>query len=326
MTQALAVQLTEFGGPEVMKRVSFELPPPGSGDVQIRQTAIGFNYLDVYQRTGRYPLPTPTGLGHEAAGVVEAVGPDVGDLRVGDRVVYMNAGIGAYADRRNVPAAKLVKLPDGMADDVAAALFFKAMTAQYLVKTTYRVRAGDIVVVHAAAGGVGQILSAWAKALGATVIGTAGSPAKCEIARAAGCDIAIDYSTPDWVARVIDASGGKKAHVVYDSVGRSTFDGSLDIAAPFGYVVVYGAASGPIPPFDIDLLNRKGCLFLTRPSVFPHNATVDLLRANARDVFDAYEKGLIRAQIGARFGLQDIERAHIAAESRSTTGAIVITP
>lgn len=326
MTQARAVQLTAFGGPEVMKLVTLDLPAPAAGEVQLRQTALGFNYLDVYQRTGKYPLPTPTGLGHEAAGVVEVVGPGVDDVRVGDHVVYMNAGIGAYADRRNVAANKVVKVPAGVDDDVAAALFFKAMTAQYLVRKTYPIQKGDIVVVHAAAGGVGQILSAWAKGLGATVIGTAGSAAKCEVARNAGCDVAIDYSASDWVERIIEATQGKKARVVYDSVGQHTFMGSLDIAAPFGYVVVYGAASGPIPPFETELLNRKGCLYLTRPSVFPHNADVQALRANAADVFDAYARGIIRAHIGARFDLANIADAHRAAESRATTGAIVITP
>ena len=268
MTQAQAVQVSEFGGPDVMKLVTLDLSAPAAGHVQVRHTAIGFNYLDVYQRSGKYPLPSPTGLGHEAAGVVEAVGEGVDDLRVGDRVVYMNAGIGAYADRRNVPANKLVTLPEAIGDEEAAALFFKAMTAQYLVKKTYPIQRGDIVVVHAAAGGVGQILSAWAKALGATVIGTAGSSAKCDVALAAGCDVAIDYSKDDWVERVVGATDGKKARVVYDSVGRDTFNGSLDITAPFGYVVVYGSASGAIPPFETDLLNRKGCLYLTRPSVF----------------------------------------------------------
>lgn len=326
MTQALSVQLTEFGAPDVMRLVASDLPAPAAGEVQLRQTAVGFNYIDVYQRSGRYPLPTPTGLGHEAAGIVEAVGPGVDDLSVGDHVVYMNAGIGAYADRRNVAANKLVRLPQGIADETAAALFFKAMTAQYLVKKTYPIQPGDIVLVHSAAGGVGQILSSWAKALGATVIGTAGSPAKCQIALASGCDVAIDYSNDDWVDQIVAATGGKKARVVYDGVGQRTFMGSLDCTAPFGYVVVYGAASGPIPPFETELLNKKGCLFLTRPSVFPHNATPELLRANAKDVFDAFAKGSIHANIGARFSLRDIARAHAAAEARETTGSIVIVP
>lgn len=326
MMQARSISLNEFGGPEVMRLVSADLPAPGPGDVQLRQTAIGFNYIDIYQRTGKYPLPTPTGLGHEAAGVVEALGPGVTDLSVGDRVVYMNAGVGAYADRRNVPAAKLVKIPAGVSDEEAAAVFFKAMTVQYLVKKTYAVQAGDIVLVHAAAGGVGQILSGWAHALGATVIGTAGSAAKCEAARAAGCDAAIDYTQDDWVAQVVAATGGKKARVVYDSVAKHTFMGSLDCAAPFGLVVLFGAASGPAPAIDPELLTKKGCLFLTRPSVFPHNADTDTFRANAADVFDAMQSGAVRAVIGARYSLAQIQDAHRAAESRAVTGAIVITP
>jgi len=219
-----------------------------------------------------------------------------------------------------------VKIPAGISDEDAAAVFFKAMTAQYLVKKTYAVQPGDIVLVHAAAGGVGQILSGWAHALGATVIGTAGSAAKCDVARAAGCDAAIDYSQDDWVQQVIAATGGRKARVVYDSVARHTFMGSLDCAAPFGMVVLFGAASGPAPAIDPELLNKKGCLFLTRPSVFPHNADTQTFRANAADVFDAMRSGAVRAAIGARYDLTQIQDAHRAAERRAVTGAIVITP
>lgn len=326
MTIAQAIRLTAFGGPEVMRLERLDLPPPSPGEVQLRQTAIGFNFIDIYQRAGKYPLPTPTGLGHEAAGVVEALGAGVTDLAVGDHVVYMNAGVGAYADRRNVPAGKLVKIPDGISDDDAAAVFFKAMTAQYLVKKTHAVQPGDVVLVHAAAGGVGQILSGWAKALGATVIGTAGSQAKCAAALAAGCDAAIDYSQPDWVERVLAAMDGRKARVVYDSVARHTFMGSLDCAAPFGLVVLFGAASGPAPAIDPELLNKKGCLFLTRPSVFPHNADVATFRANAADVFAAMQSGAVRATIGASFRLDQVADAHRAAESRASTGAIVLRP
>ncbi|QOT75658.1 quinone oxidoreductase family protein [Cupriavidus basilensis] len=326
MTSARVVELTEFGGPEVMRLVDAGLPAPAAGQVQLRQTAIGFNYIDVYQRSGKYPLPSPTGLGHEAAGVVEAVGEGVTALREGDRVVYMHAGIGAYASRRNVPADKLVKLPDSIDDLTAAAIFFKAMTAQYLVRKTHPVQAGDIVLVHAAAGGVGQILSSWAKALGATVIGTAGSAQKCEVARAAGCDVAINYSQADWVEQVIAATDGRKARVVYDSVGKHTFMGSLDCAAPFGLVALYGAASGPVPAFEPELLSKKGCLFLTRPSVFPHNADPQTFRANAADVFQAIGQGAIRAAIGARFPLEQVAEAHRMAEARATTGAILLLP
>lgn len=326
MTTARAIRLTEFGGPEVMHLDTVDVLAPAAGEVQLRHTAIGFNFIDVYQRMGRYPLPSPTGLGHEAAGVVDAVGAGVTDLKVGDRVVYMNAGVGAYAERRNVPADKLVRLPAGITDEDAAAVFFKAMTAQFLVKKTYAVQPGDIVVVHAAAGGVGQILCRWAKALGATVIGTAGSAAKCEVARAAGCDAAVDYTQADWVAQVVAATGGRKARVVYDSVAKDTFLGSLDCTAPFGMVVLFGGASGPAPLIEPELLNKKGCLFLTRPSVFPHNADTATFRANAKDVFDAMASGAVRASIGARFRLDQVADAHRAAEARATAGAIVLVP
>ena len=327
MTTARAIRLTEFGSPDVMRLETLDVPPPAAGEVQLRHTAIGFNYIDVYQRMGRYPLPSPTGLGFEAAGVVEAVGAGVTDLKVGERVVYMNAGgVGAYADRRNVPADRVVVIPAGISDEDAAAVFFKAMTAQFLVRKTYAVQPGDIVVVHAAAGGVGQILSRWAKALGARVIGTAGSAAKCEAARAAGCDVAVDYTKPDWVEQVIAATGGAKARVVYDSVAKDTFLGSLDCTAPFGMVVLFGAASGPAPAIEPEILNKKGCLFLTRPSVFPHNVDTATFRANAKDVFDAMASGAVRAAIGARFRLDQVADAHRAAEARAQAGAIVILP
>ena len=238
----------------------------------------------------------------------------------------MNAGIGAYASARNVAADKLVAIPDNIPDDVAAAVFFKAMTAQYLVQKTYQVKAGDVVLVHAAAGGVGQILAGWAKALGAFVVGTVGSPAKFAAAKEAGCDAVVDYSQPNWVEEVIKATGGKKANVVYDSVAKTTFLGSLDCAAPFGTVALFGAASGPAPEIQPEILNKKGCLFLTRPSVFPHNATAALLKENAKAVFDAIAKGQVKVQIGAKFSLEQAADAHRAAEGRQVSGAIVMTP
>ena len=326
MAMARMVSITEPGGPEVMKLVDKELPPPAKGEVQLRQTAIGFNYIDVYQRKGLYPLELPSGLGHEAVGVVEAVGEGSERFKVGDRVMYMNAGLGAYTTRRNVPVDKLVAVPSGVSDEVAAAVFFKAMTAQYLVKKTYKVKAGDVVLVHAAAGGVGQILAGWAKALGAFVVGTVGSPAKVAVAKAAGCDAVVDYSQPNWVEEVLKATGGRKANVVYDSVAKDTFLGSLDCTAPFGTVALFGAASGPAPEIQPEILNKKGCLFLTRPSVFPHNATPALLQENARDVFDAVAHGYVKISIGGKFGLEQIADAHKAAEGRKVTGAIVITP
>jgi len=326
MKSARQVIITEFGSPEKMKIVSAELAGPADGEVQLRQTAIGFNYIDVYQRKGVYPLPLPTGLGHEAAGVVEAVGAGVGQFKKGDRVAYMNAGLGAYADYRNVAAERLVKIPEGVDDEQAAALLFKGITAQYLLKKTHAVKAGEVVLIHAAAGGVGQILCQWAKGLGAFVIGTAGSPAKCAIAKEAGADIVIDYSQENWPAELLAATGGKKANVVYDSVGKDTFLKSLDCAAQFGLVVVFGAASGPAPAIEPELLNKKGCLFLTRPSVFPHNADPAVFRENAADLFGAIEAGIVKASIGARFKLDDIVEVHRSAEARATKGATLIIP
>lgn len=326
MTRARSVQLHGFGGAEVMKVETIDLDAPAAGEAQLRQTAIGFNFIDIYQRSGVYPLPTPTGLGFEAAGVVESVGAGVTAVKPGDRVAYMNAGVGAYANRRNVVADKLVVLPDAIGDEAAASLLFKGMTAQYLLRRTYAVQPGDLIIVHSAAGGVGQILSRWGKALGAEVVGTASSPEKCEIARQAGCAIAIDYSQPGWTETLLAATDGRKARVVYDAVGKDTLLHSLDLAAPFGLVVSYGAASGPAPAIAPDLLNKKGCLFLTRPSVFPHNADPETFRANAAELFAAIAEGKVRIDIGARFKLDDIVAAHRAAESRATTGAIVIQP
>lgn len=320
------VIIREFGAPEVMKIETGDLPEPAPNQVRLRQTAMGFNFIDVYQRKGVYPLPLPTGLGHEAAGVVEAVGTEVGEFRVGDRVAYMHAGIGAYADFRNVAADRLVRIPEGVSDEQAASLIFKGLTAQYLLRKTHRVASGEIVLVHAAAGGVGQILCQWAKALGAFVVGTAGSPEKCAIARNAGADVAIDYSREDWPKALLEATNGRKANVVYDSVGKDTFLKSLDCAAQFGLVVLYGAASGPAPAIEPELLNKKGCLFLTRPSVFPHNADAAVFRQNAAELFDAIALGVVKSSIGARFTLDEIVAAHKAAESRMTQGATLIVP
>lgn len=326
MTRARQIILNTFGPADVMQLHDVTLPAPAAHEVQLRQTAIGFNYIDVYQRRGIYPLPAGTGLGHEAAGVVQAVGAGVSDLQPGDRVAYMNAGPGAYASHRNVAADRLVRIPAGVSDEDAAALLFKGMTAQYLLRKTHRVQPGDVILVHAAAGGVGQILCQWGKALGAYVVGTAGSAQKCAVARAAGADVAIDYTQPGWPAALLEATGARKARVVYDSVGKDTFLHSLDLAAPFGLVVLYGAASGPAPAIEPELLNKKGCLFLTRPSVFPHNADPAVFRANAAELFAAMAAGHVRASIGARFALADVVQAHQAAEARATQGAILIQP
>ena len=326
MTTARIVSLNELGSADVIKLIDKELPAPGKGEVQLRQTAIGFNFIDVYQRSGVYPLELPTGLGHEAAGVVEAVGEGVTRFKIGDRVMYMNAGIGAYASHRNVSVDKLVSIPSNVSDEVAAAIFFKAMTAQYLVQKTYKVKAGDVVLIHAAAGGVGQIVAGWAKALGAFVVGTVGSQAKLAVAKAAGCDAVVDYSQPNWVEAVMKATGGRKFNVVYDSVAKDTFLGSLDCVAPFGTLALFGAASGPAPEIQPEILNKKGCLFLTRPSVFPHNATPELLQENAHAVFEAIASGALKVQIGAKFSLEQAADAHKAAEGRKVSGAIIMIP
>ncbi len=326
MTTARIVSLKELGSADVIKLIDKELPAPGKGEVQLRQTAIGFNFIDVYQRSGVYPLELPTGLGHEAAGVVEAVGEGVTRFKIGDRVMYMNAGIGAYASHRNVSVDKLVSIPSNVSDEVAAAIFFKAMTAQYLVQKTYKVKAGDVVLIHAAAGGVGQIVAGWAKALGAFVVGTVGSQAKLAVAKAAGCDAVVDYSQPNWVEAVMKATGGRKFNVVYDSVAKDTFLGSLDCVAPFGTLALFGAASGPAPEIQPEILNKKGCLFLTRPSVFPHNATPELLQENAHAVFEAIASGAVKVQIGAKFSLEQAADAHKAAEGRKVSGAIIMIP
>ena len=326
MREARAVRMSAFGGPEALTIETIDLPAPGTGEAQVRQTAIGFNFIDVYQRRGAYPLERPTGLGFEAAGVVEAVGPGVADVKPGDRVAYMNAGVGAYADRRTVPAEKLVRLPDSVSDEAAASLLFKGMTAQYLLRKTHAVQPGDLLLVHSAAGGVGQILTRWATALGAKVVGTTGSPGKREAALAAGCAAVIDLNQPDWPKAFLEATGGAKARVVYDAVGKDTLLQSLDCAAPFGLVVSYGAASGPSPAIDPELLNKKGCLFLTRPSVFPHNADPATFRANAADLFDAIGRGHVAVDVGARFPLEKVVEAHEAAEARKVTGAIVLVP
>ena len=324
--QRLAV-INEFGPPEVLTVVERELPDPGPGEVQLRQTAIGLNYLDVVQRKGGgYRLPLPTSLGFEAAGVVEKIGPGVTSRKPGERVVYMNAGIGAYASHRNVPADKLVALPDTVSDEAAATLFFKGLTAQYLLRKTYVVQSGDLLLVHSAAGGVGQILTRWATALGASVVGTTGSPQKAEAATAAGCTAVVDLRDPEWPSAFLAATGGRKARVVYDAIGKDTLLKSMDCTAQFGLVVSYGLASGKADPIDTELLNEKGCLYLTRPSVFPHNATPEQLTANANDLFDAIAKGYVKVDIGHRFTLDQIAMAHQAAEARTAPGAILITP
>ena len=318
-----AIQIHAHGGPDVMRWEDVPVPDPGPGEARIRQRSIGVNFIDVYQRTGLYPLSLPAVLGNEAAGVVEAVGPGVTVVAVGDRVAYAGL-VGAYAEERTAPAERLVKLPDGIGDDVAAAIMLKGMTAEYLLRRTYRVSPGETIVFHAAAGGVGQIACRWAKALGATVIGTVGSDAKVEVARQHGCDHVV-VTGPDLAARVRELTGGVGADVVYDAVGKDTWEASLDCLRPRGMLVSFGNASGPVPAFQPFVLMMKGSLFLTRPSLAHYVATRDELAASASAVFDAIRSGAVRVDIRHRYALADAARAHADLEARRTTGPIVLT-
>lgn len=324
---AKKIQINSFGKAEVMQLVEHELLELNDHEVLIRQTAVGFNYLDLSQRAGHmYKLNLPSGLGHEAAGVIEAVGKGVADFVVGERVAYMNAPIGAYANYRNIPAEKLVKIPDNISDVQAASILFKGLTAQYLVNKTYPAKRGDIVLIHAAAGNVGQILCSWAKSLGAYVIGSVTSEARFDIAKDAGCDMVINQSKEDWHLQLLDNLDGKKVNVVFDSVGKDTFMKSLDCIKKFGTMIIYGASSGPAPAIDPEILNQKGCLYLTRPSVFAHNATTDELRSNAKQLFEAFAAGYIKLNNINQFKLEDIVNVHNEIEARRISGSIVFTP
>ena len=321
---AHAIRIHRNGGPEVLVWEEIPVPAPGPGEARVRQRAVGVNFIDVYQRTGLYPVTLPAVLGQEGAGVVEAVGPGETDVAVGDRVAY--GGIpGAYAEVRTVPAERLVKLPDGIDDELAAAIMLKGMTAEFLLRRSHRVSSGETIVFHAAAGGVGQIACHWAKALGATVIGTVGSAAKVDVARRHGCDHVV-LTTEDVAARVRSLTGGTGADVVYDSVGRDTFEASLDSLRPRGLLVSYGNASGPVPPFAPLLLTTKGSLFLTRPSLVHYIATRAELLASAGAVFEAVLAGKIRVEIGQRYPLAEASRAHADLEGRRTTGPSVLLP
>ena len=321
---AHAIKVREHGGPEVLHWEEVPVPDPRAGEARIRQRTIGVNFIDVYQRNGLYPLSLPAVLGNEGAGVVEAVGPGVTDVAVGDRVAY--AGLpGAYAEERTVPAERLVKLPDEISDDVAAAIMLKGMTAEYLLRRTHRVSPGETIVFHAAAGGVGQIACQWAKALGATVIGTVGSDAKVEVARRHGCDHVL-ITGPDLASRVRQLTGGVGADVAYDGVGKDTWDASLDCLRPRGMLVSFGNASGPVPTFQPLVLTTKGSLFLTRPSLVHYVATREELVASAGAVFEVIRSGAVRIDIRHRYPLSEAARAHADLEGRRTVGPVVLTP
>jgi NADPH2:quinone reductase len=321
-----AIRFHETGGPEVLRLEDVEVGQPGRGEVRVRHHAIGLNYIDTYHRTGLYPLPLPAGIGLEAAGVVEAIGEEVDQFAVGDRVAYAGGPVGAYAQVRCMPADRLLLMPDSVDFETAAAMMLAGLTAQYLLRQTYRVQAGDTVLIHAAAGGVGLIACQWAKALGATVIGTVGSEEKAALAKAHGCDHPILYRTEKFAERVKELTGGRGVPVVYDSIGRDTFMDSLSCLRPRGLMVSYGNASGPVPPVDIGLLARMGSLFLTRPTLFSYAAQREDLVAMGRDLFDVVVSGKVKIEVRQRYALADAAQAHRDLEARRTTGSTILLP
>jgi NADPH2:quinone reductase len=322
----LTIKIAQQGGPEVMQLVEETVGAPGAGQLRVRHSAVGLNFIDIYHRAGVYKVGLPGGLGSEAAGVVTAVGPGVSGFAEGDRVAYAGGPLGAYSQERLLPALNAVKLPGEVSEESAAALMLKGMTAWYLLHLSFAVKPGHTLLVHAAAGGVGSVLVPWAKHLGATVIGTAGSPDKAELARKAGCDHVILYRDQDFAAEVRKLTGGSGVDVVYDSVGKDTFAGSLDSLRRRGTLVTFGNASGKVPPFEPVLLAEKGSLFLTRPRLADYTATREELEAASGGLFAALGSGVIRADIGQRYPLREAARAHIELESRKTTGASLLLP
>ena len=319
-----AIRVHAVGGPEVLHWEEIEVGEPGPGQIRLRQEAAGLNYIDVYHRTGLYPQPLPFIPGVEGAGVVEAVGPDVANLKVGDRAAY-GGPIGGYAEVRLIPADRVVKLPDAISFEQAAAMMLQGMTAHMLLRRVYPVKAGDTILIHAAAGGVGLIVCQWAKALGAAVIGTVGSEEKAELARAHGCDHPIVYTRQDFVAEVERITGGEKLPVVYDSVGKDTFLKSLDCLRPRGMMVGFGNASGPPDPFPPGLLAQKGSLFLTRPTLYNYTETHAELDQAASELFEAVATGKVKIEVRQRFALKDAAGAHRALEARRTSGSTILT-
>ncbi|HVA12928.1 MAG TPA: quinone oxidoreductase [Stellaceae bacterium] len=319
-----AIRIHKAGGPDVLSWDEISLGQPGPGEARIRQTAVGLNFIDVYGRTGVYPVPFPAILGGEGAGVVEELGAGVTDLQPGDRVAYGNAPMGSYTEARLIPADRLVKIPDGVTDQQAAAVMLKGMTAQYLLRQTYRVKPGETILFHAAAGGVGSIACQWAKHLGVTVIGTVGSAAKAALAAAHGCAHVIDYTKEDFVKRVAEITGGKKLPVVYDSIGKDTFLKSLDCLTPLGLLVSFGQSSGLVEPFSINILTGKGSLYVTRPTLAHYVAGTEKLRAVAKELFEVVASGAVTIEIGQTYRLKDAAQAHRDLEARKTTGSTVL--
>ncbi|MCA8105676.1 quinone oxidoreductase [Burkholderia sp. AU18528] len=321
-----AIRYDQPGGPDVMKWVDVDVGAPKAGEVRIRQHAVGLNYIDVYFRTGLYPQPLPGGLGMEAAGEVTAVGDGVTAFKAGDRVAYVGQPPGAYAQERAMPAERLVKLPDGISYDDAASVMLQGLTAHYLLRRTYPVKAGDTILIHAAAGGVGLLVCQWAKALGATVIGTVGSDEKAELAKAHGCDHPIVYTRENFTQRVKEITSGAGVPVVYDSIGKDTYVGSLDCLAPLGYFVSFGNASGPLPPIDSKEFSSRGSLFFTRPTLFSYIAKRADLEAAAAELFDVILSGKVKTSINQRYPLAEVGRAHADLEARKTTGSTILVP
>lgn len=321
-----AIRMHQHGGPDVLAYENFELGEPGPGEVRVRNRAIGVNFVDIYLRSGAYPPPQlPFIPGKEGAGEVVSVGPDVEGFKPGDRVAYAEA-LGAYAEEHNVPARVLVHLPEDIDFETGAAMMLKGLTAQYLLRRTFRVEAGHTLLVHAAAGGVGLILTQWAKHLGAKVIGTVGSPEKAELARANGADYVIDYGKENFATRVLEITEGEGVDVVYDSIGKATFEGSLDSLRPFGHFVSFGAASGSIPPFDITTLAQKGSLYATWPLLPAHLSRREDVLAMSKDLFDVVARGAVNIRVHARLPLAEAAEAHRRLEGRQTTGALVLLP
>lgn len=321
-----AIRITQHGGPEVMQWIDFPIHEPGSGEVCVQHKACGLNFIDVYHRTGLYRQLLPAGLGSEAAGIVEAIGPDVTHVKIGDRVAYAGGPVGAYAERRIVPAGVLVKLPDSVSFETAAAVMLQGLTVQYLFRRTYKIKPGGTILFHAAAGGVGLLACQWAKAYGVHMIGTVGNDAKAELAKTNGCAYVINTSKENFVDRVKEITKGQGVPVVYDSIGKDTFFDSLNCLSPLGMMVSFGNSSGPVPDFNLTELSSRGSLFITRPTLMHYIATQSDLDQMAAELFAMIESGKINVQINQRYALADVAKAHRDLEARQTTGSSILIP
>lgn len=326
MAKVNAIRMRRFGGPDVLEFESVDLPDPAEGEARVRHTAVGLNFIDTYHRSGLYPLDLPTGLGSEAAGIVEAIGAGVTEVRPGDRVVYTGRPPDAYSEARNFPAARLVRIPEGVSDEEAAAVFLKGMTAWYLLRRSYPVKPGDPILLHAAAGGVGSLLSQWANHLGATVIGIVSTDEKAELARSQGCHHIVKSDRPDTAAAVRELTNGEGVAAVYDSAGRDTFTASLDALRPHGVMVTFGNSSGPVAPFAPSELASRHSLYVTRPVLFDFIDTRDRLLNAANELFEVVNRGIVRIRIDRRYALKDAAEAHKDLEARKTTGSTILLP